>query len=330
MTSRFPLLLFSIGLLPPLLDLSAQEASPSLAISPSGGATIEKGESVTLSVEPIAGATEIRWYQIIPDISKYYKNANHPWEKDPYQWVGFGKIDYERREIGKARGAWELSLFGDETTESDKERLPLAPTRFAPHFRRDVGSFWFQVEVEVGGKTRRSAGLEDNTERGLSPKVFRLTVREDDSYLGALTGFFNVPGLFGSIPYQCNHYIGVDCADVLVTARGEWRGVPNTKEYNVSMLVSGWPRVTEFEISNGEPSRKLAWGKDLRRGDILAVRYEGRSRYQHIGALWGDSDEDGLLSPADHVIHAGPEALHTKSLRAGSFDGHIVVLRAER
>ena len=93
------------------------------------------------------------------------------------------------------------------------------------------------------------------------------------------------------------------------------------------MRVSGWPKVTDFEITAGRPDRTIKWNEDVRPGDVIAVRYPGRSRYQHIGALWADTDADGHLGPDDHVIHAGPEALHTKSLGAGSFDGHIVVLR---
>jgi hypothetical protein len=29
----------------------------------------------------VKNAKSIKWYQIIPNTSKFYKNANHPWEK---------------------------------------------------------------------------------------------------------------------------------------------------------------------------------------------------------------------------------------------------------
>ena len=80
---------------------------------------------------------------------------------------------------------------------------------------------------------------------------------------------------------------------------------------------------------DGEPAETLKWGKDVKRGDLIAVRYEGRTRFQHIGALYADADRDGKLGAADLVVHAGPHALHTVKLERGSFDGTVVILRPE-
>ena len=288
-----------------------------------GGGEVLKGKPVKLEVEKPAGATDIRWYQIIPDVSKYYKNANHPWEDEPYKWVGFGEIDYERKEITRARGDWELDLF----VPGEKKTLPLAPTETAAKYSRDLGTFWFEVEIVVGGKKIRSLGLSDRDKRGLSPKTCRVTVEDGEGYIGHLTGFFNVPGVFGSIPYQCGNYIGVDCADVLVAARNRWKEKPNKRDFNVAMLVNEWPQVAKFEIEDGEPEKKIQWGTDVKPGDLIAVRYAGKKRYQHIGALYQDADGDGELGAEDFVIHAGPHALHRIKLERGSFDGTVVILR---
>ena len=43
-----------------------------------------KGQRVTLKVDEVPGAS-IKWYRILPDISKIYSNCNHPWQKDPYK-----------------------------------------------------------------------------------------------------------------------------------------------------------------------------------------------------------------------------------------------------
>lgn len=304
-----------------------RDGSPSLKIQTKSGVgesarwskessvSMKKGGRIFLKTEPVEGADEVRWYQIIPDVSRFYKNANHPWEEDAYKWVGFGEIDYMVNEVEAFRGKWEVE--------------PLSAILYddAPHYRTDVGSYWFQVEVKKGERVMRSAGIEENDKRNLSPEIARVTVRESDDYLGHLTGFFNVPGVFGSIPYQCENYIGVDCADVLVTARNKWKGAPNKKDFNVDMLVDLWPAVASVDLKNGVPSKEMKWGEDVKRGDLIAVKYEGRSRYQHIGALCGDGDGDGKLSPRDLVIHAGPEALHYSALERGSFDGHVVMLR---
>jgi hypothetical protein len=161
--------------------------------------------------------------------------------------------------------------------------------------------------------------------------VFRLTIRKNDDYLGHLSGFFNVPGLFGSIPYQSNHYIGVDCADVLVAAHRKWKGLEGTKDYNVDMLVKAWPEVAKFELSRGRPSdAEIPWDETVKPGDLIAVKYPGRTRYQHIGALYGDKNGNGKLDGSDQVLHAGPDALHLTPLRRGSFDGQVVLLRPPR
>ena len=65
------------------------EAKPSLVIegATAGGRlsrqplTARAGEKLQLRIantQQIAAESEIRWYQIVPDTSRYYKNANHP------------------------------------------------------------------------------------------------------------------------------------------------------------------------------------------------------------------------------------------------------------
>lgn len=273
-----------------------------------------KGQTVTLKVSKISGGN-IRWYQIFPDISKYYKNANHPWEENAYQWVGFGKIDYHRKELKRFRGQWKIAPF--EIRNSDH----------SGYYHTDVGSFWFQAEVEKNGKAFGTPGIKDSDTRGLSPKVFRISVRDGQGYLGYLTSFFNVPGVFGSVPYQSNNYIGADCADILIAAYGKWKGKNIKKNYNVAMLVTQFSKMDEFDLRDGTPHKQVRWGNKIRPGDFIAVRYNDRSQYQHIGALFKDADKNGILDGDDIVIHAGPFPLSYSYLREGSFDGHVRILR---
>ncbi len=189
------------------------------------------------------------------------------------------------------------------------------------------GSFWFHAEVASDGIIYRSPGIEDSYYRGISPKVFRMSVRSGQGYIGYLTSFFNVPGLFGSINYQSSNYIGVDCADVLMAALAAWKKKPLKKNYNVAMLVTGLTKVAEFDLSDGKTAKKLRWGTDVRPGDFIAVRYPSHRQYAHIGALYSDANKNGLLDAADIIIHAGPAPLHLSRLKDGNFDGHVVILR---
>lgn len=290
-----------------------------------------KGQSVTLRIDPVRGGKP-RWFQIVPDVSKYYKNANFPWDPEPYKWIGLSTIDYYRRELPEFRGQWEIEPFQASAAGRSRGKAPSPTTPVSKgipessYYHGDVGSFWFQVEVEKGGKTFRSRGIEDSDKRGLSPRVLRVSIRDGAGYPGYLTTFFNVPGVFGSVPYQSNNYIGVDCCDVLVAAYGKWKGIPIKKNYSVSMLVTHLPKRTEFEISYGKPNRSIEWGKDVRRGDLIAVKYKGARSYQHIGALYSDADQDGFLSVDDIILHAGPQAPAFVPLGEGSFDGHAAIL----
>ncbi len=281
-----------------------------------------KGQSVTLRIDPVRGG-KTRWFQIVPDVSKFYKNANFPWDPEPYKWIGLSQIDYYRRELVQFRGLWQIEPFAATAGDCTPLSKGIPESRF---YHRDVGSFWFQVEVEKGGKTSRSPGIEDSDKKGLSPRVFRVSVRDGAGYLGYLATFFNVPGVFGSVPYQSNNYIGVDCCDVLVAAYGRWRNTTIKKNYSVSMLVTHLPKRTEFDLSGGRPDRPILWGKDVHPGDLIAVKYRGARSYQHIGALYRDVDKDGVLGAEDMVIHAGPQSLAYACLSAGPFNGHVMVL----
>jgi hypothetical protein len=81
-----------------------------------------KGQKLILKIDATPGGT-VRWYQIIPDISKIYKNCNHPWEKDPYKWVGLAKIDYSRKELVAWRGHPENEPFPKGPQDAAGDRI---------------------------------------------------------------------------------------------------------------------------------------------------------------------------------------------------------------
>lgn len=301
---------------------ATRESKPSLRIQFAvdgtphpGPAEIIRKTPVELQVKPTEGG-EIRWYQLIPDTRRFYKNANHPWEPQAYQWVGFGKIDCLRREVEAWRGEWKV------TPTPEVLGYPDAGDFYHPA----IGSFWFEVEVLKDGKLLRSPGLAENTDRGMNTSVFRLSIREDDTLAGWLTSYFNVPGLFGCIPWQSDNYIGVDCADALVAAWCKWKKRPMNKDWNVAGIVAEWPKVFQGNLENAQ----LEWGKDVDRGDYIAVQYAPGKQYQHIGALYADGNGNGKLDEEDLVMHCGPEALQVQPLTVGSFGGTVAVIRATK
>ena len=147
--------------------------------------------------------------------------------------------------------------------------------------------------------------------------------------MGYVTSYYNVPGLFGSIPYQSGNYIGADCADVLMAALARWKGTVLTKDYNVAMVVGTMEKRARRTIAAGVPDTLVRWNAQVRPGDLIAVRYEGSKQFQHIGALYRDANANNVLDADDIVLHAGPFPLCTVRLGDGSFDGEVVVLRPE-
>ena len=289
-----------------------------------------KEQTIKLKVKKRPRA-DIRWYQIIPDLSKVYKNANLPWEKDPYKWVGFDTIKYHRKELTSFRGQWTIQPF-EVTPGSWRNSISALPflkklRSKSQYYNDQLGSFWYQAVVKQRGKTFRSYGIEDGDKRGLSPNVFRISVRGSEGYLGYLTSFFNVPGLFGSIPYQSHNYIGVDCADVLVAAYCKWKHRSMRKNHCVASLVGGLPKAVKLDIKDGKPNKRIVWDKQIKSGYLIAVKYEGERSYQHIGSLAGDTNRNGILDKDDLVLHCGPYPLHYSRLNEGKFDGHVVVLK---
>ena len=294
-----------------------------------------------LRVKEMEGA-QIRWYQIVPNISKRYNNAVWPWLPNAYQWKGFDQIEYETIHLSQYDGQWQVAPFGHRTTPENHLAITPVTSSLWNYLKRRIwpvdlqtkgygqpllGSFWYGVEIEKDGRLLATTGLEHSDKRGLSPKVFRVSVKKSSDLLGNLTGYFNVPAVFGSTPYQVKNYIGVDCADVLMAAYCHTNNIAVEKDYNVAMLTGKFPKVARTKIEQGDPDKKIEWGKDIKPGDFIAVRHSPNSQFIHIGALYADGDNDGLLSPGDIVLHAGPDPLHFSSLDSGAFDGIVVVLR---
>lgn len=313
-------------------ELAAWKAiRPSLAIRTriDGGRLLAKravaitsGQRLALAVDAKDGAA-IRWYLVLPDLSRNYANAAPPWEPNAYTWTGMDAIGYLQIELVGLRGRAEIEPFAGPPIREAIDALPNA----SGFYHADVGTFWFAADVAFDGRKARTRGAADVTDRGIAAAVTRVTVRGDSSYKGALEGFYNVAGLFGSTTYQAARHIGADCADILMAAHAEWRKRPLAANYNVQQLTQKLRRIAELEVADGAPSEALRWGEEIAPGDFIAVRYEGFKKFVHVGALASDDDGDGLLSAADLVLHAGPDPLHLTRLAHGAFDGHVVILR---
>jgi hypothetical protein len=283
---------------------------------------IARGERLALSVDAAAGSA-IRWYLVLPDLTRNYANAAPPWEPNAYAWTGMDDVGYFQVELVALRDRAEIEPFAGGEIAAAIAALPDG----RGFYHAEVGTFWFAADVAVDGRAKRTRGAADVTDRGIAAEVTRIAVRDDATYLGALAGFYNVAGLFGSTTYQAAHHVGADCADILMAAHGEWRRKPLSTNYNVQQLTQRLRTVAKLDVVDGAPSRALRWGEEIEPGDFIAVRYAGFKKFVHVGALARDEDGDGVLSGGDIVLHAGPDPLHETRLADGAFDGAVVILR---
>lgn len=285
-------------------------------------ADVRVGQPVRLKVKNSPGTT-VSWYQIVPHVDKRYNNAGWPWDPNAYKWLGYARIEYRVREIKAWRNRRTVTVF-DGRRAATTWPWPQGPR----YFHRGVGSFWFQVVVRRRGRViARSAGVEDGDRRGLSPAVLRLSVGRGPGLIGSVSRFFNVPAVFGATPYQSRHLIGVDCAEVIMAAWHRMRGRRLRRDYNVAMLTRIFPTRSRFNLSSGVPDRVIRWGRDVRPGDLIAVRYSGARFFQHVGVMLADKNRNGRLDATDLVLHVGPDPLAATPLGDGPFDGYVLILR---
>ena len=231
---------------------------------------IERGQRLVLAIDAKEGAA-VRWYLVLPDLARNYANAAPPWEPNAYTWTGMDAIGYVQIELPGLADRPEVEPF-----EGSEIRDAVAALANANGFyHADVGTFWFAADASLDGRSARTRGAADVTDRGIAAQVTRVTVRSDAGYVGALEGFYNVAGLFGSTTYQAVRHIGADCADILMAAHAEWRRKPLTANYNVQQLAQKLRKIAALDVVDGAPSQALRWGEEIRPGDFIAVKYEG-------------------------------------------------------
>jgi hypothetical protein len=247
-------------------------------------------------------------------------------------WLGFDRIEYyeSKLDASSSAGGWSLAVRDATPTEPFARRRPAALLPFG------VMRLKAEVRLTAGGAATTplaaTAGADDAPAGMIAARVFRYSFRRDDSFVGWLTSFFNVPYLFGSAgrgaKSQAERYLGADCADLLVAAlrRAGARGIDYT---SVVDLVGSLPRAT------GQPSElpactraaaagappcaaatpPLRFGHEVRPGDLLALDYVGAEElpraWDHIVAVvedrgpGPDGAPDGVLGPEDLVADSG-------------------------
>lgn len=163
------------------------------------------------------GKIEIKWFKVEPYMIhhklkgndseclwfNWYTNAHVPeCEKSP-KWIGYDILEYQENELKEYRNKWSISA---DAHPFNKEH----------DINDGLGVMRYKVEVSYDSQKLASPGVESIKHYGISEKVHLVNFRTDDTYLGWLTSYFNVPGIFGSTERQVESYIGIDCADLVL------------------------------------------------------------------------------------------------------------------
>lgn len=150
-----------------------------------------------------------------------------------------------------------------------------------------LGTMAYRVElVAKDGTTLSTPGMTSTKYGGLTPDVYRVAVRRDDTLIGFATELLNTPYIFGSAGpdgrNQSDLLIGSDCADFIVYARRR-SGKPATY-------------TSSYEIDRQAPLLKE--GKKPRAGDL--VHFPGS---RHVAILFEDRAPVGEVDENDLILH---------------------------
>ncbi len=219
---------------------------------------------------PLACQPAIQWHKVEPTHNNYsYVKRSNP--------IAYAETPF-------ARG-WRV-------------RADVHPNHLGDQFKKvksGVGVMRFKATLTLGHRTLATPGREALSNGGISKKVLRVTHRP---HSGKITDYafelFNTPYIWGSMGYQVEGQVGVDCADLMVYAlRRSGRKLKYTWSKGLVADRRRFARITDGKV---------------RVGDIL---YHGR----HVGMLL-EENGNGKLDGGDKVVHTlfhEPEVLPVKT-----------------
>jgi hypothetical protein len=266
------------------------------------------------------GSLRLRWFRIEP--RPHHVNTPPPNRGNPAysnailfgpthgKWIGYDTIEYHATPVPGAH-AGRLSFTRTR------------PSHPKVNVNGGLGTMRYKVELRLAdGTTVTSPGEELARRAGISPRVPRVTFRSDDSFVGHLRGYFNVPNVFGSGGHGRTHqselYQGADCADVIVGAiraagaKIAYTSVLGFKRH--ARVVTDKLLLRKDGVFAAEGPRKghpvaLRFGEQVRLGDIMLIDYVGFNgsprAWDHIAVVGKDKGKRGVFDPEDLVLHMG-------------------------
>jgi hypothetical protein len=234
----------------------------------------------------------IKWFKIEPKESSYNNGRGNSFRWD--------KINYKETLIDSNK--WVI--------EPDAH-----PTDKFKDINDGLGTMRYKVKIFNNGRELFTPGKESTDIQGIKKDVHRISFRKDNSFVGWLSSFFNLPYIYGSSgidseTHQSENYVGADCADLLVAAyRKSGKKIPYTYAAGLSNFANIVVKQSNLR-TDGEnyynQNKLLEFGKDVKEGDLILF---GTS---HVGAIIEDKSNpdskyagrpDGIFNIYDLMIH---------------------------
>lgn len=322
------------------LVIKAKEGNRTIYFSEAQKIKIGGLEIIPKKPGEYVGSLEIAWYKIEPEMYHldghghdpanpeflWYANAGAPDGRTDRQPLSVDKINYRENPIAVENNKWAISA---DAHPMDSEY----------DIHEGLGTMRYCVAIDYkdaneARKRLKSPSMERYANNGISNEVWRITVQQDTSYLGYLTGYFNVPGVFGSYPAQVDNYTGVDCADLVVGGWNKYKkkSIPytNVTGLRYSLVANGLMKLiladhyydfkgiiyANYARGLGRPVEQKAIKinqANVHQGDIVLFNYNSEKTdrsWDHVGVLFADSSEtgepNGILDGYDLILHCGP------------------------
>ena len=103
--------------------------------------------------------------------------------------------------IGWENFMWDTPTYKETLVDEGKNWQITAdahPTDESKDINKGLGTMRYKVEVRYNGKKISSPGKESTNSKGIEDKVHRISFRKDNSFVGWLTSYFNLPYIYAS------------------------------------------------------------------------------------------------------------------------------------
>ena len=225
----------------------------------------KRGDAIVLRVQQVKNPRHLRWYRIEPTTGSLDNTSPS---------FHFADVSYAEDELTGCRDQPTCPV--DATPAHQVETPGL----------EGLGMMAFRVEAELAdGTVVSSPGRETTKYGGLTPAVFKVAVRRDDSLIGFATELLHTPYIFGSAGpdgrNQSDLLIGSDCADFVIYAR---RRMGKKASYTSS-----------YELDRQAPEVKKG---PARVGDVVHF-----PSMRHVAILFEDREPVGVVDANDLILH---------------------------